>query len=72
MKYVKTFSGEYHLLENSATMTAYSEKNTKPISTLKKLKDDERINFKIHSVDGIDITESFWQEANFEKQKHNF
>jgi len=72
MKYVKTFSGEYHLIENSATMTAYSKESMKPISTLKKLKDDERVNLKIYSVDGIDITESFWEKADFEKEKHNF
>ena len=37
---------------------------------LRKLKEDNRISLRIHSIDGVNITESFWERAG--ENEHSY
>jgi len=55
---VKKFSGEIHFLSEAfPRATAYR--------VLDKLKADKDLEFKLYSVDGVDITNSFWNNKDY-------
>ena len=55
---VKKFSGEFHLLNNSYTRQKINE-------VLKKLSIDTQLDLKIHSFDGVDITNSYFNSGDY-------
>jgi len=57
-QHVKKFSGEFHLLNQSCTRQKINE-------VLKKLSIDPQLDLKIHSIDGIDITNSYFDSGNY-------
>jgi autotransporter strand-loop-strand O-heptosyltransferase len=60
-KYVKKFTGEFHF-------TSHVSDREASINILKNLKDDNELDFKLYSIDGFDITESFWNNTNYYNQ----
>lgn len=59
-KYVKKFSGEYHF------KSAYNVSNREQsLNILRGLKQDTDIDFKLFSLDGVDISEYFWNNTDF-------
>lgn len=57
-QHVKKFSGEFHLLNNSYTRQKINE-------VLKKLSIDTQLDLKIHSLDGVDITNSYFNSGDY-------
>ena len=57
-KHVKKFTGEFHFGSHLSDRKAC-------INILKILKDDNELDFKLFSLDGIDITESFWASGDY-------
>lgn len=57
-KYVKKFSGELHFINPIC-----SRQQMIDIITIFKL--DNQIDFKLFSIDGFDITESFWSHTDY-------
>ena len=57
-QHVKKFSGEFHLLNNSYTRQKINE-------VLKKLSIDPQLDLKIHSVDAVDITNSYFNSGDY-------
>jgi len=57
-QHVKKFSGEFHLLNNSYTRQKINE-------VLKKLSIDTQLDLKIHSLDGVDITNSYFYSGDY-------
>lgn len=60
-KYVKKFSGEIHFCgENFIRSEVYK--------TLDKLKNDNQIEFKLFSIDGVDITNGYWNNRDYYRE----
>jgi SAM-dependent methyltransferase len=57
-KHVKKFTGEFHFGSHLSDRKAC-------INILKILKDDNELDFKLFSLDGLDITESFWASGDY-------
>lgn len=57
-KYVKKFTGEFHF-------TSSLSNRDQAIKILDNLKNDNDIIFKLFSIDGVDITDSFWNNTNY-------
>jgi hypothetical protein len=57
-KYVKKFTGEFHFGSHLSDRKAC-------INILKILKDDNELDLKLFSFDGLDITESFWASGDY-------
>ena len=57
-EYVKKFSGEFHLLNQSYSRSKINE-------TLKKLATDPQLYLKIHSIDGVDITNFYFNSEDY-------
>lgn len=57
-QYVKKFSGEFHLLNQN-----YSRQKLNQV--LKKLSLDPQLNLKIHSIDAVDITNSYFDSGDY-------
>ena len=57
-KYVKKFSGEFHLLNSRTTREKMNE-------VLNKLRMDNELSIRIYSVDCVDITESYWSSGDY-------
>lgn len=60
-KHVKKFTGEFHF-------TSHLSDREASINILKNLKDDSQLDFKLYSIDGFDITESFWNNTGYYNQ----
>jgi len=58
---ISKFSGELHFAGGASVLA---------MTVLKKLKNDKRVSLNIHSIDGVNITESFWYGAK--ENKHNY
>jgi SAM-dependent methyltransferase len=57
-QHIKKFSGEFHLLNESYTRQKINE-------VLKKLSIDPQLDLKIHSIDGFDITNSYFDSGDY-------
>jgi len=57
-KYVRKFTGEFHFASDVSN-------RQQAIDILKSLKNDKQIDFKLFSINGIDITESFWNNTDY-------
>lgn len=57
-KNIKKFTGEFHF--NSKLL-----KREQAIEILNNLKNDNDMDFKLFSIDGIDITQSFWNNTDY-------
>jgi autotransporter strand-loop-strand O-heptosyltransferase len=57
-KYIKKFTGEFHFNSDIST-------RQQAVSILNNLRNDKQINLKLFSIDGVDITESFWNDTNY-------
>jgi SAM-dependent methyltransferase len=57
-QHVKKFSGEFHLLNESYTRQKIDE-------VLKKLSIDPQLDLKIYSLDGLDITNSYFNSGDY-------
>ena len=57
-KYVKKFTGEFHFASHLSDREAST-------NILKILKNDDELDFKLFSLDGEDITESFWRSGDY-------
>jgi SAM-dependent methyltransferase len=57
-KYIKKFTGEFHFNSNIST-------RQQAVSILNNLRNDKQISLKLFSIDGVDITESFWNDTNY-------
>jgi len=71
VKNVSKFSGELHDVGGNAKyiLTPKSKTSTS-LKILKKLKNDKRVDSRISSIDGIDITNLFWK--GIENERHAF
>ena len=65
IKSVSKFAGELHKLGGNK-----ERHDPNCIKVLTKLKDDKRVDLKIHSVDGVDITKGFW--VGVKENRHNY
>ena len=68
VKNVSKFSGELHGLDGETGRYIVNQGGA--IKVLRKLKEDKRIDLEIHSIDGVRITHSFWDEAKEDKHTH--
>jgi hypothetical protein len=68
IKNVSKFSGELHGLDGRTEK--YITNPGGAMKVLRKLKEDNRISLGIHSIDGVNITESFWHKAK--ENKHDY
>ena len=57
-KNIKKFTGEFHF--NSSVST-----REQAISILNNLRNDKEIDLKLFSIDGVDITQSFWNNTGY-------
>lgn len=57
-QHVKKFSGEFHLLNESYSRQKINE-------VLKKLSIDPQLNLKIYSINGVDITNSYFNSGDY-------
>jgi len=57
-KYVKKFTGEFHFASHLSDREAST-------NILKILKNDDELDFKLFSINGADITESFWHSGDY-------
>ena len=71
VKNVSKFSGELHAVGGNAKYISTPKSETsRSLKILKKLKDDKRVDFRISSIDGTDITNRFWKGV--EGERHTF
>jgi len=66
IKNVSKFSGELH--RTGGIDHAGWDPNS--IKVLKKLKDDKRVDLRINSIDGLDITNYFWKGVEDDRHKY--
>ena len=57
-QHVKKFSGEFHLLNQSYSRQKINE-------VLKKLATDTQLDLRIHSIDAVDITNSYFNSGDY-------
>lgn len=57
-QYVKKFSGEFHLLNQSYSREKINE-------VLKKLATDPQLDLRIHSIDAVDITNYYFSNSDY-------
>ena len=60
---VRAMSGEVH---------GTNRNFTRAVDLIKRFKDDKRIDLKITSLDGIDITDKFWSRFVKETGRHEY
>lgn len=60
-KYIKKFTGEFHF-------TSHVSDREASINILKNLKDDDELDFKLYSINGVDITQSYWNNTGYYNQ----
>ena len=66
VKNVSKFSGELH----STGGFNHAGWNPDSIKILTKLKGDERVDLRINSIDGLDVTDRFWKGVKDNKHKY--
>lgn len=55
---IRKFSGEFHLMNNL--------RNREQLNIiLNKIRNDKDIDFRIYSIDSVNITESYWNSGNY-------
>ena len=66
VKNVFKFSGELH----GTGGINHASRNPNSIKVLKKLKEDKRIDLRISTVDGVDVTNHFWKGVEDDRHKY--